>query len=150
MACYQCGDGAKCVEACPTAALSVDTSKNLNTIKVDTTKCTRTARNSSCTLCLDKCPGKTVTFHPTTSEPLICDLCGGDPECVKVCPAKTLTLKGVKIATVSPSEIAAGLALEYEVPASNAKLPVPATSRELMDTNASTRNTGRPPSIGSC
>ena len=32
VACYQCGEDAKCVEACPMTALSVDTSKKLNTI----------------------------------------------------------------------------------------------------------------------
>ena len=84
--CYQCGAEAKCVEACPVAALAVDTSKKLNTISIDTTRCTRTAQNSVCTLCLDQCPGLVVNFHPTTSAPLICDMCGGDPECVKACP----------------------------------------------------------------
>jgi len=123
VACYQCGDGAKCIEACPVSALSVDGSKGLNTVKIDLSLCTRTARNSDCTLCLDKCPGQAVTFHPTTRAPLICDLCGGDPECVKVCPSQTLTLKGVKIATVSPDEIAAGLAIAYQVPESYKKLP---------------------------
>lgn len=122
VACYQCGDFAKCIEACPTAALTVDNSKNLNTIKIDLALCTRTARDSDCTLCLDECPGQAVTFHPTTKEPLICDMCDGDPECVKVCPAKTLTLKGLKIATVSPAEIAAGMAVAYEVPESYKKL----------------------------
>jgi Fe-S-cluster-containing hydrogenase component 2 len=119
VACYLCGDGAKCVEACPVDALSVDSSKGLNTIRVDKGRCTRTTRNSSCTACQDKCPGKAIDFHPTTKEPLICDLCGGDPACLKVCPSKTITLKGIRMATVSPLEIAAGLALRYEVPASN-------------------------------
>jgi Fe-S-cluster-containing hydrogenase component 2 len=117
VACYQCGDGAKCAEACPVDALSVDSSKGLHTIKIDTSRCTRTTRNSSCTACQDKCPGKAVTFHPKTKEPLICDLCGGDPACLKVCPSKTITLKGLKMATVSPLDIAAGLALRYDVPA---------------------------------
>jgi carbon-monoxide dehydrogenase iron sulfur subunit len=114
--CYQCGDEAKCIEACPVQALSLDTSKKLNTIKVDTTKCLRTAKNGDCTLCQDKCPGTAVTFHPTTRAPLICDLCGGDPACVKACYSQTLTLKGVKMAAVKPEEIAASLADQYKVP----------------------------------
>jgi Fe-S-cluster-containing hydrogenase component 2 len=113
VACYQCGEGAKCVEACPVTALSFDSSKKLNTIMVDTTRCLRTTRDSECTECRDKCPGLAVTFHPTTREPLICDLCGGDPECVKLCPENTVTMKGVKMAAVAPEQIAAGLAMAY-------------------------------------
>lgn len=114
--CYQCGENAKCIEACPVQALSLDTSKKLNTIKIDKTKCTRTAKNSECTLCQDKCPGTAVTFHPTTREPLICDLCGGDPECVKACYQATLTLKGVKMGATLPADIAAALADQYKIP----------------------------------
>jgi Fe-S-cluster-containing hydrogenase component 2 len=114
--CYQCGDEAKCIDACPVQALSLDTSKKLNTIKIDTTKCLRTTKNGDCTLCQDKCPGTAVTFHPTTKAPLICDLCGGDPACVKACYSNTLTLKGVKMAAVLPADIAASLADQFKVP----------------------------------
>ena len=114
--CYQCGDEAKCIEACPVQALSLDTSKKLNTINIDTTKCLRTAKNGDCTLCQDKCPGTAVTFHPTSRAPLICDLCGGDPACVKACYSQTLTLKGVKMAAVLPADIATALANQYKVP----------------------------------
>ena len=123
--CYQCGAEAKCVEACPVDALAVDTSKNLQTISIDTTKCTRTAQNSECTLCLDECPGLVVNFHPKTKAPLICDMCGGDPECVKVCPSTTLLNKGVKMAAIQPVQIAAGLAAMYKVPERNKVLPAP-------------------------
>ena len=122
--CYQCGDEAKCIEACPVQALALDTSKKLNTIKIDTTKCLRTAKNGDCTLCQDKCPGIAVTFHPTTRAPLICDLCDGDPACVKACYQGTLTLKGVKMAAVLPADIAASLADQYKIP------PPPKTSRD--------------------
>ena len=114
--CYQCGENAKCIEACPVQALSVDSSKKLNTIKIDTTKCLRTAKNGDCVLCADKCPGGAVTFHPTSKAPLICDLCDGDPACVKVCPKATITLRGNKMAAVSPEQIAAGLAEAYKPP----------------------------------
>ena len=124
VACYQCGDEAKCVEACPVSALAVDTSKKLNTISIDTTRCTRTAQNSVCTLCLDQCPGLVVNFHPTTKAPLICDLCGGDPECVKVCPSTTIMNKGVKMAAIQPARIAEGLYAMYKVPEAN-KAPAP-------------------------
>jgi Fe-S-cluster-containing hydrogenase component 2 len=114
--CYQCGDEAKCIEACPVQALTVDTSKKLNTIAIDTTKCLRTTKGADCTLCQDKCPGDSVTFHPTSKAPLICDLCGGDPACVKACYTNTLTLKGVKMAAVKMTDIATALANQYKVP----------------------------------
>lgn len=114
--CYQCGADAMCMQACPVDALSLDTSKKLNTIKIDTTKCLRTTKNGDCTLCADKCPGSAVTFHPKTKEPLICDLCGGDPACVKACYQGPLTLKGVKMAAVLPADIAAALADQYKLP----------------------------------
>lgn len=113
VACYQCGDEAKCVEACPVDAMVVDTSKKVNAVKIDTSLCLRTAKNGDCTLCLDKCPGLAVTFHPTTREPLICDLCDGDPACVKVCPSGTIMFKGVKMAAIQPEQIAAGLSVPY-------------------------------------
>lgn len=125
VACYQCGEGSPCVEACPVTALSIDGSKKLNTIVVDTTRCLRTAKNSECTECLDKCPGLAVTFHPKTREPLICDLCGGDPECVKLCPENAVTLKGVRMAAVAPEQIAAGLVMAY-LPAKTVPVPTPA------------------------
>ncbi len=131
--CYQCGDEAKCVEACPAQALSVDTSKKLNTIKVDTTKCLRTAKNGDCTLCQDKCPGTAVTFHPTSKAPLICDLCDGDPACVKVCPKQTLTVKGVKMAAVKPDQIAAALADMYKVPPPPKQTAVPQGPLAMAD-----------------
>lgn len=124
VACYQCGTEAKCVDACPVTALSVDPSKKLNTIRIDTTRCLRTTKNSECTVCLDKCPGSAVTFHPKTREPLICDLCGGDPACVKACPENTLTTNGVKMAAVLPAQIAAGLSLAY-APAKKVTAPRP-------------------------
>jgi anaerobic carbon-monoxide dehydrogenase iron sulfur subunit len=114
--CYQCGDEAKCIEACPVAALTLDTSKKLNTIAIDTTKCLRTAKGGDCTLCQDECPGNAVTYHPTSKAPLICDLCSGDPACVKACYSNTLTLKGVKMAAVKMTDIAEALANQYKVP----------------------------------
>ena len=123
--CYQCGGEAKCIDACPVQALSLDTSKKLNTIAIDTTKCLRTAKGGDCTLCQDKCPGNAVTYHPVTQAPLICDLCGGDPACVKACPQQTLTLKGVKMAAIKAVDIATSLADQYKVaPPKAAQAPV--------------------------
>jgi Fe-S-cluster-containing hydrogenase component 2 len=119
--CYQC-DEARCVASCPEAALTQDPASS--TIIVDTKKCLRTAKNGECTKCADACPGSTILFHPTSSAPMFCDLCGGDPECVKVCPDGALMKNGLKQAAIGIDEIAAGMRKPFEVkpaPAAGAK-----------------------------
>jgi carbon-monoxide dehydrogenase iron sulfur subunit len=74
--CAQCGDH-PCVESCPVDALSVD--PEMKNIIVDRGKCT------ACGNCIEACPGRIPHIHPTEDYVLICDLCGGDPQCVKVC-----------------------------------------------------------------
>jgi len=74
--CSQCEDH-PCIESCPVDALSV--SKETEAILVDKEKCT------ACGLCIDACPGRVPHMHPTENYALICDLCEGEPECVKVC-----------------------------------------------------------------
>ena len=39
----------------------------------------------ACGNCIEACPGRVPTIHPTENYALICDLCDGDPQCVKVC-----------------------------------------------------------------
>jgi len=74
--CVQCEDY-PCVESCPVDALSV--SKETGAVLVDKEKCT------GCGLCIDACPGKVPHIHPSEKYAVICDLCGGKPQCVKVC-----------------------------------------------------------------
>ena len=110
--CYQCPD-APCARACPTAALSIDT--ETNTIKLTPEQCLRISDGTDCTVCVDECPGSTIHIHPAENVPMFCDLCGGDPECVKVCPTATVTLNGLRAAVALPQDIAEGLAHSYEV-----------------------------------
>jgi Fe-S-cluster-containing hydrogenase component 2 len=76
--CAQCDDY-PCVASCPTKpkALSVDI--KTGAVKVDEKLCT------SCRRCIDACPGRVPFLHPTTRKSVICDLCNGDPQCVKAC-----------------------------------------------------------------
>lgn len=74
--CAQCDDY-PCVESCPFEALSVD--KKTTAVLVDNERCT------GCGVCIKACPGSVPFIHPRSNKALICDLCGGDPECVKVC-----------------------------------------------------------------
>jgi Fe-S-cluster-containing hydrogenase component 2 len=76
--CAQCHDY-PCIQSCPTGALSPD--KHTGAVLVDKEKCI------SCGKCIEGCPGSIPFLHPKDSKAIICDLCGGDPECVKVCQA---------------------------------------------------------------
>ena len=66
-----------CVESCPVEALSVD--EGTSAVLVEREKCI------SCGACIEACPGSVPYLHPKDNKATICDLCGGDPECVKVC-----------------------------------------------------------------
>ena len=74
--CAQCHDY-PCVQSCPTGALSTD--KRTSAVLVDKEKCT------SCGNCIEGCPGNIPFLHPRDGKAVICDLCGGEPDCVKVC-----------------------------------------------------------------
>lgn len=74
--CVQCPDY-PCVNACPVEALSID--EKTGAVIVDREKCT------GCGDCIEACPGKVPHLHPAGGYSLICDLCNGDPECVKAC-----------------------------------------------------------------
>jgi Fe-S-cluster-containing dehydrogenase component len=68
---------APCVDACPTGALYKDEGAGAVLLHAD--DCI------GCAACVDACPFGMATLHPETGLPLICDLCGGDPACVKRC-----------------------------------------------------------------
>jgi len=111
--CAQCDDY-PCVESCPVEALSVD--EDTTAVLVDREKCI------SCSKCIDACPGKIPFLHPGDNKATICDLCGGDPECVKVChEAKYDALRLVeekmnvhrKLFARDPIEVAKDLAVRF-------------------------------------
>lgn len=74
--CSQCQDY-PCIKACPVDALK--TNPDTGAVLVDRDKCT------SCGECITACPGKVPYLHPSDNKATICDLCGGEPECVEVC-----------------------------------------------------------------
>jgi Fe-S-cluster-containing dehydrogenase component len=74
--CAQC-ENYPCVKACPFQALSVN--EKTSAVVVDKEKCT------GCGNCTEACPGRVPHLHPAEKKIVICDLCNGDPECVKVC-----------------------------------------------------------------
>ena len=74
--CAQC-DEYPCVNSCPTEALYVDSTTGA--VMVDESRCVL------CGKCVVACPGKVPRILPYKKHVLICDLCGGMPECVKIC-----------------------------------------------------------------
>jgi Fe-S-cluster-containing hydrogenase component 2 len=74
--CVQCEDY-PCVNSCPVDALSV--SKETSAVLVDGKACI------ACGKCIDACPGRIPHMHPKEKRIVICDLCNGNPQCVKVC-----------------------------------------------------------------
>lgn len=74
--CAQCDD-APCIQSCSVNALAED--EKTGAIIVDKQKCI------ACGSCIEACPGRVPTIHPSKKYAVICDLCGGDPRCVKVC-----------------------------------------------------------------
>lgn len=77
--CKQC-DSANCLAACPTGALYVDEKTGARVINKD--KCT------GCQTCVKACPqypNAPIYYDTNTGTCFKCDLCGGDPQCVKNC-----------------------------------------------------------------
>jgi carbon-monoxide dehydrogenase iron sulfur subunit len=80
--CHLCGR-APCVAACPTKALYTDT--RTSAVLLRSEDCI------ACSACVEACPFGMVLVHHETGLPLICDLCDGEPECVKRCPTGAIT-----------------------------------------------------------
>ena len=72
--CIQCED-APCIDACPVQALVRD--PTTNAVVVVAEEC------DVCGLCEPACPYGTIRC--LDGQALKCDLCGGDPECVRFC-----------------------------------------------------------------
>lgn len=77
----------KCIDVCPTGALKWHAQTGAVSLEVE--KCT------ACDLCVDVCPtkvvmrsGQGISFDGVSLPwyPVICDLCGGDPACSRICP----------------------------------------------------------------
>ena len=83
--CQQCED-AWCRRACPEEAIVPDAT--LNVLVVDEKKCT------GCAACVGACPFGIMGYDPEKKKAIKCDLCGGDPACVKYCPSKVLAAAG--------------------------------------------------------
>jgi len=78
--CRQC-EKPPCATACPTAAIS---KRRDGLVEVDSSRCI------GCGACAEACPFGAI--HVFRSIAIKCDLCGGDPACVKQCAPNALEL----------------------------------------------------------
>ena len=77
IACILCEDP-RCVRCCPQNALRQ--SDETGVIIVDETKC------NGCGWCIGACRFGAIALDPKKKKVVVCDLCEGEPECVKYCP----------------------------------------------------------------
>jgi len=81
--CWQCESPAPCEESCPVEAIKRD--DTTGALVIDHEECTL------CEACVEACPYDNIRKNPDCEEIMKCDLCGGDPECVKYCAYDVLT-----------------------------------------------------------
>ncbi|MBN1847221.1 MAG: 4Fe-4S dicluster domain-containing protein [Deltaproteobacteria bacterium] len=74
--CQHCEDP-PCMAVCPEEAIYRD--KELDRVMIDTKRCI------GCKMCVSACPTGAMGFDRDRGRAFKCDLCGGDPACVRVC-----------------------------------------------------------------
>ena len=68
------------MSACPVDAISVDAETGAKVVS--------DAACVGCKVCTIACPFGTVNYNADTGKVIKCDLCGGDPVCVKACSTR--------------------------------------------------------------
>jgi Fe-S-cluster-containing hydrogenase component 2 len=83
MTCQQCQD-APCLNICPVKAISKDDS--MGRVTVDYDVCI------GCRSCVAICPFGAMNYNVIDKRVFKCDLCDGDPQCVRFCDVKAVDL----------------------------------------------------------
>lgn len=86
--CLQCEE-ATCVESCPNEVLYKD--EATGAVLVHTEDCV------GCGICIEACPFHALALDEEKAVIFKCDLCGGDPECVKWCSKGALIYKEISL-----------------------------------------------------
>jgi carbon-monoxide dehydrogenase iron sulfur subunit len=81
MVCRQCDDP-PCQNICPMGAIAKDELTGL--VSVDYDKCI------GCRMCISACPFGAMDYDLVGKKVMKCDLCGGDPQCVRFCDAQAI------------------------------------------------------------
>ena len=99
MVCQQCQE-APCVTVCPVKALSRD--EDLGRVVIDYDLCI------GCKFCIIVCPFGGMGFDTMAKRVIKCDLCDGDPKCVKACTTDALQFVDVSTVNITKKRKAAG------------------------------------------
>jgi carbon-monoxide dehydrogenase iron sulfur subunit len=102
--CQQCEDPL-CATMCPASAISRDDTKRV--VVVNKRKCL------GCRTCVEVCPFGGPSVDPRTGTAEKCDLCEGDPLCVKVCTQGALTYVAAEEESAHRKRTGAEKYLEY-------------------------------------
>ena len=81
ISCQQCED-APCATACPAKALARNADQGR--VEVDYDRCI------GCKLCMSVCPFGAMRWNTAERKVIKCDLCDGDPQCVRFCEMKAV------------------------------------------------------------
>ena len=79
--CHQCSMP-YCMRACPEEAIGI--SEKNGVVLISAKKCT------GCGLCAAACPYGMIVMDHEKNRAMKCDLCGGNPQCIKSCPMNAL------------------------------------------------------------
>lgn len=82
--CRQC-EPAPCAEACPAEAFGTDEGLAIRIVTQE--ECV------GCKQCLDACPHGMMRMSENGEQAMKCDLCAGDPLCVRYCPTGALVFE---------------------------------------------------------
>jgi anaerobic carbon-monoxide dehydrogenase iron sulfur subunit len=85
-ACFQCKE-AWCAQTCPASAIVLNSESGA--LDVDEDKCV------GCRMCTMVCPFGLVFISNSGGKSSKCDLCSGDPACVKFCPTEALKFEKI-------------------------------------------------------
>jgi len=85
MTCQQCEDP-PCLAACPNEAIFRDDA--FDRVMINHHKCV------GCGMCVSACPFGAMRLDEERGKSYKCDLCGGDPECVRACREGALEYSG--------------------------------------------------------
>ncbi len=91
--CQQCVDP-PCMAVCPKNAITRDL--DLARVVLDTSLCV------GCAMCVSACPTGSMAFAHDFGFPYKCELCDGEPQCVRVCEKKAAGVCGaLQVSVVS-------------------------------------------------
>jgi anaerobic carbon-monoxide dehydrogenase iron sulfur subunit len=90
--CRHCKNAA-CLKACQVAG-AMQWDERTGIVSIDEKNCT------GCKACVKACPFKAIRVGPG-GEVLKCDLCGGDPQCVKYCYPRPASQSGLPYPSAS-------------------------------------------------